>query len=74
MDYFTFFNDTGKEVQIHPGTEVHGVVCDMSPIKHLEERVFELPEGTYPWVKVWDHTKHGMGLQLLVSPQVMKKV
>ncbi|WP_257206521.1 hypothetical protein [Bacillus thuringiensis] len=39
------------------------------PIKPLEERVFILPNGTYPWVKIWDYGKE-RGLQILVSPIV----
>jgi hypothetical protein len=34
----------------------------MSPIKPLEVREFELPEGTYAWVKQWDNGT------ILVSP------
>lgn len=52
---FEFFNDTGKKVNIHPATLVAGCVVDEKPIEHLEIRVFDLPEGTYPSVKMWDH-------------------
>lgn len=38
------------------------VICDMSPIEPLEERLFKLPRNTYPWVKQWSN---GM---ILVSP------
>lgn len=50
-----YFNDTGKEINIHPGTLSHGTKTSSEPIQPLEERVFELPEGTYPWIKMWDH-------------------
>lgn len=54
MNKFTFFNDTKREINIHSATQAHGTICDMSPIKPLEIREFELPEGTYAWVKQWD--------------------
>ncbi|MGM7680797.1 hypothetical protein ACSVDA_01460 [Cytobacillus sp. Hm23] len=64
---FSFFNDTGRVVSIHAATINKGCKCDDSPIKPLEERLFLLPEGTYPWVKMWDHGETN-GLCLLVSP------
>lgn len=62
MTKFTYFNDTNKEVGIHPATQFHGTTCDMSPIKPLEIREFILPEGSYPWVKQWSNGT------ILVSP------
>jgi hypothetical protein len=62
MPKFSYFNDTGREVNIHPATEGHGTTCDMSVIKPLEIREFHLPEGTYPWVKQWSNGT------ILVSP------
>ena len=50
-----YFNDTGKEIKIHPGTLSHGTQTSTEPIKPLEERVFELPEGTYPWIMMCEH-------------------
>jgi len=50
-----YFNDTGKEINIHPGTLSHGTQTSTEPIKPLEERVFELPEGTYPWIMMCEH-------------------
>jgi hypothetical protein len=67
---FIYFNDTGRKVSIHPATFSHGCTGSSEPIKHLEQRVFELPEGTFPWVKMWDYGE--IGLSLLVSP--MKEV
>lgn len=64
---FVYFNDTDRLVSIHPATQIHGCECDMNAIDPLEERVFLLPEGTYPWVKMWDYGKSG--LQILVSPR-----
>ncbi|WP_394234189.1 DnaA N-terminal domain-containing protein [Niallia oryzisoli] len=65
---FVFFNDTGRKVGIHQATAEHGTKCDMTAIKPLEERIFVLPEGTYPWVKMWDYGEE-KGLSLLVSPK-----
>jgi hypothetical protein len=45
---FKYFNDTGREVRIHPATFIHGCSGSDEPIKPLEERLFLLPEGTYP--------------------------
>lgn len=63
-----YYNDTGREVSIHPATELHGIKCDMSVIKPLEERTFYLPENTYPFVKMWDYGEKN-GLSILVSPE-----
>lgn len=66
---FVFFNDTGREVNIHPATQLHGCVCDMSRVKPLKIREFNLPEGTYPMVKMWDYGDK-VGLSILVTPIV----
>lgn len=51
-----YYNDTGQKVSIHPATkETYSVECDMSDIQPLQQRVFYLPENTYPWVKMWDY-------------------
>jgi len=68
---FAFFNDTGREVNVHPATILHGCKCNNDPIHPLEERIFNLPTGTYPWVKMWDYGDK-TGLQILVSPIVDK--
>ncbi|MFS0882215.1 hypothetical protein [Metabacillus niabensis] len=65
---FIFFNDTTRLVRIHPATTTHGCKVDKKPIKHLEERLFELPEGSFPWLKMWDDGE--MGLTILVSPMI----
>jgi len=65
---FKFFNDTGRSVSIHPGTEVSGIKCDLNVISPLEERIFYLPPKTYPWVKMWDYGEK-RGLSILVSAQ-----
>ncbi|MDN4493071.1 hypothetical protein [Ureibacillus aquaedulcis] len=65
---FVYYNDTGREVGIHPATKEHGTECDMSTILPLEERTFILPNNTYPWVKMWDYGEEH-GLSILVSPQ-----
>lgn len=63
-----FFNDTTRLVRIHPATIRHGCIVKKEPIKHLEERIFELPEGSIPWVKMWDDDQ--LGLTILVSPLI----
>jgi hypothetical protein len=62
-----YFNDTGREISIHPGTLASGTKCDINIIKPLEEREFFLPDDTYPWVKMWDYGPE-QGLSILVSP------
>ncbi|REB11147.1 hypothetical protein DVB69_01230 [Sporosarcina sp. BI001-red] len=64
---FIYFNDTGRKVLIHPATFISGCASSDTAIEPLEERTFVLPEGSYPWVKMWDYGP-GVGLQILVSP------
>jgi len=64
---FVYFNDTGRIVGVHPATFMHGCSGDKTPIKPKEQRLFILPENTYPWVKMWDYGEK-IGLQILVSP------
>ncbi|MCR1836276.1 hypothetical protein NSA56_18355 [Oceanobacillus caeni] len=45
---FIYFNDTGRKVTIHPATFSHGCIGLSESIKLLEQRVFELPDGTSP--------------------------
>jgi hypothetical protein len=61
-----FLNDTGRTVSIHSATKEHGCQVDMSDIKSMELRVFELPEGTSPFIKLWDYGGE-RGLSILVS-------
>jgi hypothetical protein len=63
---FVFYNDTGKPVSIHPSTVASGCKCDESDIQPLQERIFELPDGTFPWVKMWDY---GFAMQIFVAPK-----
>lgn len=67
MNKFVFFNDTKREVGIHPATFAHGCQTEDSKIKPMDTRTFILPEGTYAWVKMWDYGD--LGLQIMVSPQ-----
>lgn len=68
MGKFTYYNDTKRTVGIHPATWGDGCDSDnKDKILHGEMRTFTLPEGTYPWVKMWDYGE-GHGLQILVSP------
>lgn len=59
-----YMNDTNRSMHIHPATEMHGVVCDMSSIAPHEMRYFDIPDGSSPFLKLWDYTDH---LVLLVS-------
>jgi len=61
-------NLTSRRISIHPATFLHGCHGMDMPIASKEDAIFLLPEGTFPWVKMWDYgEKHG--LQILVSPQ-----
>ena len=64
---FEFVNDTGRKVGIHPATLENGVKVNTTPIEPLEIREFILPDGTYPWMKLWDYGERG--LSILISPQ-----
>ena len=63
---FKYYNDTNRIVTIHPATFLHGCIGNKDPIQPLEIRTLMLPEGTYPWVKMWDHQERG--LCILISP------
>ncbi|MBP1308858.1 hypothetical protein JOD82_001878 [Paenibacillus sp. 1182] len=63
---FKYINDTNRVVSIHPATFTHGCIADKEKILPKEMCVFNLPEGTYPWVKMWDYGERG--LSILVSP------
>jgi len=66
---FVYYNDTGRKVSIHPATkETYKVECDTSTIQPLQERIFYLPDNTYPWVKMWDYGEK-RGLSIIVIPQ-----
>lgn len=62
---FVFFNDTGRDISMHPATFNQGIKCNKSIIVPLEERELILPENTHPHVKMWDYGEDH-GLQLLV--------
>lgn len=67
---FAFFNDTGRTVSIHPATFNSGVTAEgLDFIAPLEKRVFELPEGSYPWVKMWDYKALGLSICVLPMPE-----
>ena len=65
---FQYFNDTGRIVSIHPATFSNGCTSDMETIPPLKICTFQLPKGTYPWVKMWDYGEKN-GLQIFVSPK-----
>lgn len=69
---FYYYNDTQRNVGIHPAMEGYGVKCDMSVIKHGEVREFLLPENAVPLLKMWDYQKHGGDLQILIMPHYDK--
>lgn len=64
---FSYYNDTGRIISIHPATINHGVGFEgKCNIAHGEVKEFVLPEETSPTVKMWDYGgEHG--LQILVS-------
>lgn len=64
---FIYFNDTDRLVTIHPATFLYGCTGEETSIKPGEQRLFTLPEKTYPWVKMSDYDED-IGLQILVSP------
>lgn len=67
---FSYYNDTGRDISIHAATVEYGVSYEGSGmIKHGEIKVFTLPEGTYPWVKMWDYIEIGRGLQIFVTAE-----
>lgn len=63
---FEYFNDTQRIVGIHNATwsSVHS--DNKEKIQPLEVRKFILPEGSHPWVKMWDYGGES-GLRILVS-------
>ncbi|PGK52573.1 hypothetical protein CN918_31110 [Priestia megaterium] len=65
-------NLTSQSVSIHPATFIHGCHGLDMPIAPKEDAVFLLPEGTFPWIKMWDYKERG-GLQILVSPETDKE-
>ncbi|GIO99916.1 hypothetical protein J14TS5_50020 [Paenibacillus lautus] len=52
---FDFFNDTGREVRIHPATFEGRCEVNAEKIQPLEIRSFTLPPDTYPVLKLWGH-------------------
>jgi len=64
---FKYFNDTKRDVSIHPATYEYGCKSDKEVICPLEICTFHLPENTYPWVKMWDYGEEG--LSILVIPE-----
>lgn len=64
---FIYFNDTDRLVAIHPATFLYGCTGEETPINPGAQRLFTLPQNTYPWVKMWDYGEE-IGLQILVSP------
>lgn len=59
-----YYNDTGWDVGIHPGTEERVKFKKTNVIKHGEMLKFTYPEEFTPVIKMWDYGESG--LQLLV--------
>lgn len=65
---FAYYNDTKRVVTIHPGTEMYITKGDISPIKHGEIRYFEIEDGHYPIIKMWDYGDRGLQIFLSSKP------
>lgn len=64
LQKFMFFNDTKRDVTIHPGVRIHGIRYDGdTTIKHLEVKTFYLPVDYVPLVKMWDY---GTNLSIMI--------
>lgn len=54
---FIFFNDTGKTLSIHPGMAFRGIKWSGEDfIPNADIKIFTLPPGMVPMVKVWSHS------------------
>lgn len=64
LQKFMFFNDTKRDVVIHPGVRIHGIRYDGdTTIKPLEVKTFYLPVDYVPLVKMWDY---GTNLSIMI--------
>jgi len=61
-----YYNDTGRDVLIHPATYAYGCTTDIDIIRPSERCLFTLPEGVTPEIKMWDYGDKG--LSILVTP------
>ena len=43
----------------------------MTPIQPLEQRLFTLPNGTSPWIKMWNYGE--VGLSILITPIIFNE-
>lgn len=65
MRNFFYYNDTGRSVKIHPGTDVKVKFENDGPIEHGKTLKFSYPKKFSPLIKMWDYgEKHG--LQIIV--------
>ncbi len=48
---YAFFNDTGRDLTIHPASKRGGGIVKAGSLEYSE-----CPEGTIPLVKVWEDT------------------
>lgn len=62
---FIYYNDTGRDVSVHPGTD--DKVSFREPSLTIESGAymeFSYPENFTPMIKMWDYGK--LGLQIIV--------
>jgi hypothetical protein len=65
-----FYNDTGRVVDIHPATLANGCDVDEQPIQPGTIRTFTLPNGSTPWVKLWDYGDQGLQIFIAAMNEV----
>lgn len=61
-----YYNDTGRDVLIHPATYVYGCTADRDIIRPSERCLITLPEAMTAEIKMWDYGVKG--LSILVTP------
>lgn len=58
-----YYNDTGRDVMVHPATYAYGCTATRDIIKPLETCIFNLPEGaTEVEIKMWDYGAKGLSV------------
>ena len=66
---YTYFNDTKRNVYLHPATECRKIKCSMEVIKPLEAREFIISGGYDIWTKMWDNGDRGLTLLVWAQEQ-----
>lgn len=64
MKDIIYYNDTGRDVKIHPGIDKEVKFKDTKIIKHQEMIKFTFPKEFTPMLKMWDYGD--LGLQLII--------